>query len=192
MEPSSTSPVFMSIIIPVYNEGENIPILGREIRQSLASLGKGYEVILVDDGSLDRSYDAICELAGEYAEFRGLRLTRNFGQTAALAAGIDASRGEVLAFLDADLQNDPRDIPRMLAKLEEGYDVVSGWRKDRQDSLISRKLPSYAANWIISGLSGPTMWQPTTRWVSASTTSFIRTRSSEPVKAYFIGRKRVT
>ncbi len=144
----------LSVVVPVYNEEENLADLGTEIREALDSID--YEVILVDDGSTDNSFKEIEKLGKENSRFKALRLGTNFGQTAAMAAGIDHTTGELVAFLDSDLQNDPADIPAMLAKLDEGEgcDVVSGWRKNRQDKWLTRRLPSEIANGIISRQTG--------------------------------------
>lgn len=145
----------LSIVIPVYNEEESLPHLHQAVRAALAELPRSWEVIYVNDGSRDRSMEVLERLAAEdpkhvcVVEFR-----RNFGQTTAIAAGIDHARGEVILFLDADLQNDPADIPAVLAKLDEGYDVVSGWRKNREDNALTRNLPSHIANWLISNVTG--------------------------------------
>lgn len=146
--------VYLSIVLPVYNEAGNLVALSAEIARMLDALGKTAEVILVDDGSLDASYAVIKEIAAKDARFRGLRFGRNFGQTAALSAGINASSGEFIALLDADGQNDPADIPRLLKKADEGYDVVSGWRRDRKDDFFTRTLPSQVANWLIGRVTG--------------------------------------
>lgn len=145
---------YLSIVIPVYDEEENIADLAAQLHPVVTALGRPAEVLLIDDGSRDRSYEEIRKTVARYPGWRALRLATNFGQTAALAAGIRHARGEVIACLDADLQNDPQDIPALLAKLDEGYDVVSGWRRDRQDPWLSRRLPSEAANWIISKVTG--------------------------------------
>jgi glycosyltransferase involved in cell wall biosynthesis len=145
---------YLSVLIPVYNEEENLRALGEEVTAALAGLGMTYEVLLVDDGSTDRSFELIEQLAREYPGFKGVRLGRNVGQTAALAAGIKHASGELIACQDADLQNDPADIGRLIEKLNEGYDVVSGWRKDRKDAYINRKLPSHLANGLISWATG--------------------------------------
>ncbi len=145
----------LSIVIPVYNEEESLPHLHAAIRTALEDLPCSWEVIYVNDGSRDRSMDVLEQLAAQdphrvcVVEFR-----RNFGQTTAIAAGIDYARGQVIVFLDADLQNDPADIPALLAKLDEGYDVVSGWRKSREDNALTRNLPSHLANWLISNVTG--------------------------------------
>lgn len=145
----------LSVIVPVYNEEESLPLLHQALRQALDPLGTGWEVVYVDDGSLDRSADVLQTLVEQdAAHTRVVLLRRNFGQTAAIAAGIDHSHGEVIVLIDADLQNDPADIPRMLAKIEEGYDVVSGWRIKRQDKMLTRTLPSRLANGLISQVTG--------------------------------------
>lgn len=142
----------LSVLVPVYNEEENLPELGAQLRAALK--GVEHEVLLVDDGSRDRSFEEIRRLSAADPRFKAVRLGTNFGQTAAMAAGIAHASGRLIACIDSDLQNDPADIPRMLAKLEEGYDVVSGWRRDRKDAWLTRRLPSNAANWIISRVTG--------------------------------------
>ncbi len=144
----------VSIVVPIYNEEENIPALHEKITASMGGSGLEYELILVDDGSSDRSFLLLSDLAAGDSRVKVIRFRRNFGQTAAMAAGFDAARGRVVVPMDGDLQNDPGDIVRLLAKIDEGYDVVSGWRKDRQDTFINRKLPSMIANGIISRLTG--------------------------------------
>ena len=145
----------LSIVIPVYNEVESLPLLHQSIHEALKDLQRCWEVIYVDDGSHDGSAALLTEMAAQDAkhvvvvEFR-----RNFGQTTAIAAGIDHARGDVIVFLDADMQNDPADIPMILEKLDEGYDVVSGWRRDREDNALTRNLPSHMANWLISNVTG--------------------------------------
>ncbi len=140
----------VSIIIPVYNEEESIPELYGELKTVFDSEPWDGEVIMVDDGSTDDSASIIAAIADDDPRVRLVRFARNFGQTAAILAGIDHATGDVLIPMDADLQNDPNDIPRLLAKIEEGYDVVSGWRKNRQDRFWSRRLPSKLANKLIS------------------------------------------
>lgn len=144
----------LSIFLPVYNEEENLDRLNRKIFEAMAALGHSFEVIYVDDGSRDRSLELLKKFAAEDARIKVIGFRRNYGQTAAMAAGIAAARGEVLIPMDADLQNDPADIVRLLAKLDEGYDVVSGWRKDRQDAFITRTFPSRIANGLISKIGG--------------------------------------
>ena len=143
----------LSIVIPVFNEEENIPILADEIRRALEPQGIVYEVIAVDDGSTDASWARLEAVRAADPRWILVALRRNFGQTAALSAGFDHARGEVIVPLDGDLQNDPADIPRLLALAAE-YDIVSGWRKNRQDRLLSRRLPSLLANWLISKVTG--------------------------------------
>ena len=145
---------YLSALIPVYNEEENLPALGEEVSAAMNALGKPYEVILVDDGSKDRSYEELVKLVKKYPGFKTVRLGRNSGQTAAMLAGIQHARGELIVCLDADMQNDARDIPKLLDKLAEGYDCVSGWRRDRQDRFLDRKLPSMIANGFISKVTG--------------------------------------
>ncbi|HVN14789.1 MAG TPA: glycosyltransferase family 2 protein, partial [Anaerolineales bacterium] len=145
----------LSLVIPVYNEEKNLPLLFDAIYQVLNPLGYQWEVVLVNDGSRDQSLDVLREYAEKDTEHvRVVSFRRNFGQTAAIAAGIDFSVGKTIVLLDADLQNDPADIPMMLAKLNEGYDLVSGWRKDRKDNALVRTLPSRIANWLISEVTG--------------------------------------
>ncbi len=144
----------LSLFLPVLNEEENLRPMHAKIREALSELGKTAEVIYVDDGSTDSSLKILREIAAEDARVRVISLRRNYGQTAAMSAGIHAAKGEILIPMDADLQNDPKDIARLLDKLNEGYDVVSGWRKNRQDKMLSRKLPSKIANKIISWIGG--------------------------------------
>ena len=145
--------MYLSVVVPVYNEYENIPLLYDEVVKALKDIND-WELILVNDGSKDNSLEALKELAAKdtrHVKVIGLR--RNFGQTAAIAAGIDHASGEIIVLMDADLQNDPSDIPAMLDKLNEGYDVVSGWRKNRQDNLL-RTFPSKIANRLICRVTG--------------------------------------
>ena len=146
----------LSIIIPVFNEAENLPILNQSIHAALEGMTNyDWEVIYVDDGSTDNSLQVIRELVKQSSENTvGISFRRNFGQTAAIAAGIDYSNGEIIILMDADLQNDPEDIPKLLTKIEDGYDVVSGWRVNRQDTFLTRVLPSRMANWLISAVTG--------------------------------------
>ncbi len=153
MSQSPAKPV-LSVLIPVYNEEENLPALGEEVHAAVKDLGMTAEVILTDDGSTDGSYEQIVALTRRYPEFKAVRLGRNAGQTAALSAGIKYAGGELIACLDADLQNDPRDLAKLIGKLQEGYDVVSGWRKDRKDAWLNRRLPSQIANSLISWITG--------------------------------------
>jgi glycosyltransferase involved in cell wall biosynthesis len=144
----------VSLIIPVFNEEESLPRLFEALDETLPRLPQPTEVVIVDDGSLDGSWKVLGDAAGTRPWMRLVRFRRNYGQTAALAAGIDHSRAQIIVALDADLQNDPSDIPLMLAKLDEGYDVVSGWRKNRKDKAVTRKLPSAIANRLIGRVSG--------------------------------------
>jgi glycosyltransferase involved in cell wall biosynthesis len=139
----------VSIVVPVYNEAPNAEALVLELRDTLDRLTPSTDVVLVDDGSSDETFALLASAVDDDPRFRLVRLRRNFGQTAALAAGIDHAEGDVIVTMDGDLQNDPADIPRLLATLDAGYDVVTGWRKDRKDPFISRKLPSIIANVII-------------------------------------------
>ncbi len=151
---SSTDNYDVSIFIPVYNEEESLLILQDKIDNVFVNKETKYEVIYVDDGSRDKSYEILKAIAAEKDYVKVVKFRRNHGQTAAMSAGIDAARGKVLIPMDSDLQNDPVDIPRLLEKIDEGYDVVSGWRKNRQDTFINRKLPSMIANKLISWISG--------------------------------------
>ncbi|GCE10903.1 glycosyltransferase family 2 protein [Tengunoibacter tsumagoiensis] len=145
---------YLSVIVPVYNEEESVPKLHENISRVLMKQDFSYEVIYVDDGSKDTTFIQLRQIAEKDRHVKVVQLRRNFGQTAGIAAGVANSTGEILVFMDGDLQNDPIDIPRLLAKLEEGYDVVSGWRKNRQDAQLSRKLPSMLANRLISKVTG--------------------------------------
>jgi glycosyltransferase involved in cell wall biosynthesis len=139
----------LSIVVPVYNEAPNADALVSELRATADRLTQPTEIVLVDDGSSDDTWARLIEAAGGDPRFHLVRLMRNFGQTAALAAGIDQATGDIIVTMDGDLQNDPADIPRLLATLDAGYDVVTGWRRDRKDPFVSRKLPSIVANAII-------------------------------------------
>lgn len=146
--------VHISVVIPVYNERGNLSLLYERLCEALNGLGKSWEVIFVDDGSTDGSPEALKEIASKDRRVKLVLLRRNFGQTAAIAAGLEHASGRVIVTMDADLQNDPADIPRLLEKLEEGYDVVSGWRRHRQEPLLTRRFPSMVANRLISFLTG--------------------------------------
>ncbi len=144
----------LSIVIPIYNEEENLPILYEKLKSVLDNLGKSYEIILVNDGSTDRSWEIIKEFAEKDKHVVGVNFRKNFGQTAAMSAGFQIARGDVIITMDGDLQNDPEDIPKLLEVLNNGYDIVSGWRKDRKDTFLTRTLPSKIANWLISKTTG--------------------------------------
>src|SRR5215213_11549104 len=144
----------LSLFLPVLDEEENLRPMHAKIAAALDELGKSAEVIYVDDGSTDKSLEILKEIAAGDDRVRVISLRRNYGQTAAMAAGIDAAKGDVLIPMDADLQNDPADITRLLKKLDEGYDVVSGWRKNRKDKMVTRKIPSMLANRLISWIGG--------------------------------------
>ena len=144
----------ISIIVPVYNEQGNLLPLHQQLLGSLTPLGQVFEIVYVDDGSCDQSFSELSEIARAEPRARVIQFRRNFGQTAAIAAGIRHAHGAKLVFIDADLQNDPIDIPRLLTLLDQGYDVVSGWRKSRKDDALSRRLPSHIANTLISWITG--------------------------------------
>jgi glycosyltransferase involved in cell wall biosynthesis len=147
---------YLSVVIPVYNEEESLELLYTRLTEALVDLDpeRAYELIFVDDGSTDGSFAVLQRLWDADRRLRVIRLRRNFGQTAAFSAGFDRARGEVIVTIDADLQNDPADIPHLLAQMEQGYDVVSGWRKDRHDRFLDRRLPSIVANRLISWVTG--------------------------------------
>jgi glycosyltransferase involved in cell wall biosynthesis len=140
----------VSVVVPICNELENIPLLYQQLAAVLPSLARPWEIVFVDDGSTDGSSQRLKDLATRDARVKVVCFRRNYGQTAAMQAGIQHSAGEVIVTLDGDLQNDPLDIPTLIHKLDEGYDLVHGWRKQRQDTLLTRKLPSRIANWLIS------------------------------------------
>lgn len=146
----------LSVVVPVYNEADNLPLLYQALHQTLECLTDVvWEVTFVDDGSSDNSPEILEDLSDAYPDHVCVvALRRNFGQTAAIAAGIDYARGDVIILMDADLQNDPADIPGMIQLIESGYDVVSGWRKERRDDFVTRTFPSRLANWLISNVTG--------------------------------------
>lgn len=144
----------VSIVVPIYNEVESLPQLIEAIASSLSETGLNYELICVDDGSKDGSAELLKEKSPTYPFLRAVILRRNYGQTAAMAAGFKHARGRTIVTLDGDLQNDPADIPMLIAKLDEGYDLVTGWRKNRQDAALTRLLPSKIANWLIRQITG--------------------------------------
>ncbi len=144
----------LSVVVPVYNEANSIPTLVQAIADALEPTQLSYEIICVDDGSVDGSTEILTEIARQRSDLKGLILRRNYGQTPAMAAGFESAMGKVIVTLDGDLQNDPADIPLLLAKLDEGYDLVSGWRKKRQDAALTRLLPSKIANRLIGKVTG--------------------------------------
>ncbi len=143
-----------SIVVPFHNEEENVTVLYARLKQVMEQVGEPFEMVFVDDGSVDRTYKLLEEIAAVDSRVLIVKLRRNFGQTSALAAGFDHASGEFVLAMDGDLQHDPNDIPAFLEKLDEGYDVVSGWRKVRIDNFILRRLPSACANWLMAKLSG--------------------------------------
>lgn len=144
----------ISIVVPVYNEQDNIEALYAAITLVLRGMDSTYEIVMVDDGSSDASYTVLTRLAVQDSSLKVIRFRRNFGQTAAMSAGFDHAGGNIIIPMDGDLQNDPADIPRLVEKIHEGYDVVSGWRRDRKDTFVSRKIPSLIANALISRQTG--------------------------------------
>ena len=160
MIPSASAPpparrLTVSVVVPVYNEVENLPRLVQEIGAALDASGREGEVLLVDDGSTDGSVEALRAIPDQDPRFRVILFRRNFGQTAAMSAGFDHARGDVVVAMDGDLQNDPAELESLVAKIEsEGYDIVSGWRRHRKDTFLTRRLPSKIANWIIGRITG--------------------------------------
>jgi glycosyltransferase involved in cell wall biosynthesis len=150
----SDSTIRYSIVVPFYNEQENIPPLYMKLTEVMDSLGEPYELVFVDDGSRDNTFKVLSEIYEHDRRVNLVRLRRNFGQTAGLKAGFDFARGEIIISMDGDLQHDPEEIPRFLEKIEEGYDLVSGWRHARRDHWLMRQIPSRVANWMMAKLSG--------------------------------------
>ena len=149
-----SAPLDLSVVVPLYNEEESLPHLVEQLLTALRPSGERFELVLVNDGSNDRTAEVLERLSRDIPELVGVLLRKNYGQTAAMAAGFDVSQGEVIVSLDGDLQNDPADIPMLLSKLREGYDLVSGWRHQRQDAALQRKLPSKIANRLIGRVTG--------------------------------------
>src|SRR5258708_6011838 len=150
----SDAPIQYSLVVPFFNEQENIPTLYMKLTEVMDSIGEPYEMVFVDDGSKDNTYKVLTEIYEHDRRVNVVRLRRNFGQTAALKAGFDFARGEIIISMDGDLQHDPEEIPRFLEKIEEGYDLVSGWRYQRRDHWLMRRVPSKIANWLMAKLSG--------------------------------------
>jgi glycosyltransferase involved in cell wall biosynthesis len=144
----------LSIVVPLYNEEESVEQLYRSIVDAISSEGYDYELIFVNDGSKDRTFEIAARLAEADPRLKAVQFRKNYGQTPAMAAGIDLARGDIIVTMDGDLQNDPRDIPEFVAKMKEGYDIVVGWRFNRKDKLVSRKIPSKIANWLIGKVTG--------------------------------------
>jgi len=142
-----------SVVVPLYNEQENIPPLYVKLTEALAAVGEPYELIFVDDGSRDQGFKVLAQIQEHDGRVHVIRLRRNFGQTAALKAGFDFARGEIILTMDGDLQDDPEEIPLFLAKIREGYDIVSGWRRRRKEPWLTRRIPSMAANWLMARIS---------------------------------------
>ena len=150
----ATQKPYLSIVVPVYNEAENVRPLFEKIREVCETIGRTYEVLFVDDGSVDNTFEVLSELRNHEPCLAVIRFQENAGQTAAMAAGFEFAQGERIISMDGDLQNDPADIPRLLQKLDEDYDLVCGWRRERQDKFWTRRVPSVVANWIISKVTG--------------------------------------
>src|SRR6266702_4962552 len=150
----SDSPIQFSIVVPFFNEQENIPPLYMKLTEVMVGIGEPYELVFVDDGSKDNTYKVLSEIYEHDRRVNVVRLRRNFGQTPALKAGFDFARGNIIISMDGDLQHDPEEIPRFLEKIEEGYDLVSGWRYARKDHWLMRQIPSRTANWMMAKLSG--------------------------------------
>jgi glycosyltransferase involved in cell wall biosynthesis len=146
--------VDISVVVPLYNEKENLADLHRQLSAALGPLGRSFELVLVDDGSRDGTREELLDLEARDPRVKAVLLRRNFGQTAAFSAGFDHSRGDVVVTSDGDLQNDPADIPALMALVEQGADIAAGWRKDRKDPFLTRRLPSMIANWLISQITG--------------------------------------
>ena len=152
--PSATDQPELSVIVPLYNEQDNVALLHTAIVNAVRPLGRTYEVVFVDDGSRDNTFQVASDLARKDAHLRVVKFRRNYGQTAAMAAGIEYARGKTLVTMDGDLQNDPADIGELLDRIDSGYDIAVGWRQRRQDKLITRKIPSRIANWLIGKVTG--------------------------------------
>ncbi|HYL09898.1 MAG TPA: glycosyltransferase family 2 protein [Candidatus Acidoferrales bacterium] len=151
---SSSESIAYSVVVPFFNEQENVPPLYLKLTEVMDTIGETYELIFVDDGSRDNTFRVLQEIFDNDRRVHVVRLRRNFGQTAALKAGLDFAKGQVIVTMDGDLQHDPGEIPQFLAKIDEGYDIASGWRVQRSDHWLTRRLPSRVANWIMAKLSG--------------------------------------
>ncbi|MDY6853842.1 MAG: glycosyltransferase family 2 protein [Thermodesulfobacteriota bacterium] len=146
--------MFLSIVVPLYNEQESVRLLFHSILEITKKLGREYEIVFVDDGSTDKTLEELLHVKNEDDHVKVIALRKNFGQTASMSAGFDYAQGEIIVAMDGDLQNDPSDIPKLLQGIEDGYDIVSGWRINRKDKLVFRKVPSMIANWMISIITG--------------------------------------
>ena len=146
--------ILISVAVPLFNEEESAPVLYHQLKTVLEAQGGGYEIIFIDDGSNDKTFEVVRDIAKDDACLRVIRFRRNFGQTPAMAAGIDHARGEIIITMDGDLQNDPRDIPHFVEEIQAGHDIVVGWRHNRKDKLVTRKIPSKIANWLIGKVTG--------------------------------------
>lgn len=145
----------ISVVTPIYNEAKNVPILVMELEEVLSGTGSEYEIITINDGSKDNSFEVLSELAKKDSHLKVVNFRNNFGQTSAISAGVDYATGDLVVLIDSDLENDPKDIPKLISKINEGYDVVSGWRENRwEGKFLTRKLPSICANWLISKITG--------------------------------------
>jgi len=154
MEEKASTSVKISVVVPFYNEEENVRRLYEKLSSVLDNLGETYEMIFIDDGSRDKTLEILRKIQRENARVTLIKFKTNFGQTAGIAAGFDFARGDVIIPMDGDLQHDPEDIPKLIEKMEEGYDIVSGWREERKDPFFTRRLPSRIANWLMSKVSG--------------------------------------
>ena len=154
MENLGRQPKDISVVIPIFNEGKNIKTLYSRLKRVLDDTNKNYEIIFIDDGSTDGAFNLLKELHQKDTNVKVIKFRKNFGQTAAMSAGFDYAGGEAIITIDGDLQNDPQDIPRLLEKIDEGFDIVSGWRVERKDAFLTRRLPSYFANKLISWVTG--------------------------------------
>ncbi len=148
------SEIDISIVVPLYNENESVNFLFDSITQVMNDLKRKYEIIFIDDGSSDNTFELAKAIHNKDSHLKVIKFGRNYGQTPAMKAGFDQAKGKIIVSIDGDLQNDPKDIPMFIEKIEEGYDIVCGWRKDRKDKLVTRKIPSIIANWLIGKVTG--------------------------------------
>jgi len=192
--PRSARFMDLSIVVPLYNEADSVTPLYRGIKDALAPLGLHHEILFVDDGSRDGTFEVASRLAAADPLLRVIRFRKNYGQTPAMVAGIEHARGEVIITMDGDFQNDPRDIPLFLEKVREGFDIVVGWRYERQDKLMTRKIPSVVANWMIGRVTGVPIKdngcssRPTARRSSGASRCIRRCTASSPPWPRWPGR----